>query len=186
MFRTESLIHLLVWVGDGGFLTPPPLVPPAPLKPAPSDTLHLAPPPCIRSTALSHPIPSRTSNELEDPNSSLVAAVPPGRPQNPNQNLPSARCSPSGTGTRLLCIAVLPVRSRTAAPQCRSVLPRPRPRGATQNSMAVPAVLTFEAETGDVSVRSPHGAHQPKRPVGMNFSIGGEASGSRDAPLIGP
>lgn len=107
----------------------------------------------------SHPIPSRTSNELEDPNSSLVAAVPPGRPQNPNQNLPSARCSPSGTGTRLLCIAVLPVRSRTAAPQCRSVLPRPRPRGATQNSMAVPAVLTFEAETGgclsQVSARSP-------------------------------
>lgn len=60
--------------------------------------------------------------------------------------------------------------------------------------MCSASVLTLRKNWRNGSTKSPHGTPgpeprhataRPKRWVGMNFSIGGQAAGSRDAPLIG-
>lgn len=167
----------------------------APLKPVASDTFHLASPPC--SPALSHPIMDFTSAARKlffCP--ARLAAVP-----NRNQNTQSYHRSPVATERHQECAALhcgTPYRSVSAPQRCAAGSSTLSPEQKSHaNSFAVPPCLPLKQKRGgNVSIRSPHGtpgpeprhapAHPPKRPVGMNFSIGLEAVGSLDAPLIGP
>lgn len=157
---------------------------PAPLKPAASDTFHLASPPCIRSPALSHPImdfTSATRKLLFCP--ARLAAVPNRKPRTLT-HITAAQWGPSGTRNAPLCIAVLLYRSVSAPQRCTAGSPTLSPEQKSHaNSFAVPPCLPLKQKRGgNVSIRSPHGtpgpeprhapAHPPKRPVGMNFSIG--------------
>lgn len=101
---------------------------------------------------------------------------------------------PSGTGTTaaLHCGTPGPVRFLHRSAGSSSLIPK-RTR-ASPPSCVLASVLTLRKNWRNVSTKSPHGtpgpeprhatAH-PKRSVGLNFSIGGRAAGSRDAPLIG-
>lgn len=144
-FKTESIIPPLSgWDREA----PSPLValvPPAPLKPAASDTFHLASPRCIRSTALSHPILDFTRTRVLHANHSFSARAPCGsRPKPPaepsllslqpggDRAAPGIRCSAlrySGAGPFLHRSAAVPARP-PSAPNRRATQARLRCRRA--------------------------------------------------------
>lgn len=138
-FRTESIIHLL-WVGDGGaFINS---CPGASCALEARSIRHFSPRvpslhPQHRAVPSHHGLQTNSSAapKLFFCPARLVAAA-----LDPNQNLHSSRCSPAATerhqdSAALHCGTPGPFLQRSAAPQCRFVLPQPKPRGATQTQL---------------------------------------------------